>query len=46
MGGHTTPGMNLYQSQNFWDATMSYSIAEAMKQQKESRGVPDERPLP
>lgn len=36
MGGHTTPGMNLYQSQNFWDATMSYSIAEAMKQQKKA----------
>ncbi len=34
MGGHTTPGMNLYQSQNFWDATMSYSIAEAMKKHK------------
>ncbi|PSK93903.1 ChaN family lipoprotein [Taibaiella chishuiensis] len=34
MGGHTTPGMNLYQSQNFWDATMSYSIAEAMKKNK------------
>jgi uncharacterized iron-regulated protein len=34
MGGHTTPGMNLYQSQNFWDATMSYSINEAMKKNK------------
>lgn len=34
MGGHTTPGMNLYQSQNFWDATMSYSIASAMKKHK------------
>lgn len=34
MGGHTTPGMNLYQSQNFWDATMSYSIDQAMKEQK------------
>lgn len=36
MGGHTTPGMNLYQSQNFWDATMSYSIAEAMKKKKKA----------
>lgn len=36
MGGHTVPGMNLYQSQNIWDATMSWSIAEAMKQQKNS----------
>jgi len=34
MGGHTTPGMNLYQSQNFWDATMSHSIDQAMKQNK------------
>lgn len=34
MGGHTVPGMNLFQSQNFWDATMSWSIADALKQQK------------
>lgn len=34
MGGHSTPGMNLYQSQNFWDATMSWSIAKAMKANK------------
>lgn len=34
MGGHSMPGMNLYQSQNFWDATMSYSINQAMKQYK------------
>lgn len=34
MGGHSTPGMNLYQSQNFWDATMSWSIAQAMKENK------------
>lgn len=34
MGGHSTPGMNLYQSQNFWDATMSYSINQAMKANK------------
>lgn len=34
MGGHTTPGMNLFQSQNFWDATMSWSIAEALKKRK------------
>lgn len=36
MGGHTTPGMNLYQSQNFWDATMSYAIAQAMKKHKKA----------
>ncbi|WP_162903047.1 ChaN family lipoprotein [Taibaiella koreensis] len=34
MGGHTTPGMHLFQSQSFWDATMSWSIAEALKQYK------------
>lgn len=31
MGGHTTPGMHLYQSQNLWDATMAHSILEAMR---------------
>lgn len=31
MGGHTVPNMQLYQSQNLWDATMSYSITRAMK---------------
>lgn len=36
MGGHSVPGMNLYQSQNFWDATMSYSIHQALKQNKNS----------
>ncbi|MBX9448211.1 MAG: ChaN family lipoprotein [Taibaiella sp.] len=30
MGGHTTPGFHLYQSQNLWDATMAHSILEAM----------------
>jgi len=34
MGGHTVPGMNLYQSQNLWDATMSWSVSQAMKAQK------------
>lgn len=31
MGGHTAPGMYLYQSQNLWDATMAHSILEAMQ---------------
>lgn len=31
MGGHSTPGMHLFQSQNFWDATMAWSIASALK---------------
>lgn len=35
MGGHSMPGMNLYQSQNLWDATMSWSIAQALKKDKE-----------
>jgi uncharacterized iron-regulated protein len=35
MGGHSMPGMNLYQSQNLWDATMSWSIAQALKKNKE-----------
>jgi uncharacterized iron-regulated protein len=34
MGGHSMPGMNLYQSQNLWDATMSWSIAQALKKNK------------
>lgn len=34
MGGHEMPGMHLYQSQNLWDATMSWSIAKAMKANK------------
>jgi uncharacterized iron-regulated protein len=36
MGGHSMPGMNLYQSQNLWDATMSWSIAQALKKNKAS----------
>jgi len=31
MGGHTVPNMHLYQSQNLWDACMSYSITRAMQ---------------
>lgn len=30
LGGHGFPGMHLYQSQNLWDATMAYSILEAL----------------
>lgn len=32
MGGHTMPGMYIYQSQNIWDASMTYAILEARKQ--------------
>ena len=32
MGGHASmPGMELYQSQNLWDATMGWSIAQYLK---------------
>ena len=34
MGGHSMPGMNLYQSQNLWDATMAWSIARALRKNK------------
>jgi uncharacterized iron-regulated protein len=34
MGEHSMPGMNLYQSQNLWDATMSWSIAQVLKKNK------------
>lgn len=36
MGGHTVPGMHLFQSQNFWDATMSWSIAQEMNRNKKA----------
>lgn len=36
MGGHTMPGMHLFQSQNFWDATMAWSVAEALRKQKQA----------
>lgn len=33
MGGHASmPGMQIYQSQNLWDATMGWSIAKFLKQ--------------
>ena len=32
MGGHISPNMHIYQSQNLWDATMAYSITETMQQ--------------
>lgn len=31
MGGHGMPGMQIYQSQNLWDATMGWSIARYLK---------------
>lgn len=32
MGGHISPNMHIYQSQNLWDATMAHSITETMQQ--------------
>jgi uncharacterized iron-regulated protein len=38
MGGHTAmPGMNIYQSQNLWDATMGWSIAKFYKKNRDSK---------
>ncbi|AYL99423.1 ChaN family lipoprotein [Mucilaginibacter celer] len=36
MGGHASmPGMQIYQSQNLWDATMAWSIAQFYKKHKD-----------
>lgn len=35
MGGHTAPGMHLFQSQNLWDATMAWSIAQTLKKDRD-----------
>ena len=38
MGGHSAmPGMNVYQSQNLWDATMGWSIAQFYKKNRDSK---------
>ncbi|MDA3613995.1 ChaN family lipoprotein [Polluticaenibacter yanchengensis] len=34
LGGHMVPNMHLYQSQNLWDATMSYNILKASKKHR------------
>lgn len=34
LGGHDMGGMKVYQTQNFWDATMAWSIAEFAKSHK------------
>lgn len=34
LGGHSMGGMKVYQSQNFWDATMAWSITKTAKQFK------------
>lgn len=35
MGGHGMPGMQMYQAQNIWDATMGWSIAKFYKGHKD-----------
>jgi uncharacterized iron-regulated protein len=38
MGGHASmPGMQIYQSQNLWDATMAWSISKYLKSQAGSK---------
>ena len=34
MGGHTVPGMEIYQSQNLWDSGMAHSIFQNLKKNK------------
>lgn len=34
MGGHAIPGMQMYQAQNLWDATMGWSVARTYKKLK------------
>ncbi len=34
LGGHSMGGMKVYQAQNFWDATMAWSIAKFAKENK------------
>ncbi|WP_090697596.1 ChaN family lipoprotein [Daejeonella rubra] len=34
MGGHTVPGMEIYQSQNLWDSGMAHSIFQYLKKNK------------
>lgn len=35
LGGHSMGGMKVYQTQNFWDATMAWSIAKFAKANKD-----------
>ncbi len=37
LGGHSMGGMKVYQTQNFWDATMSWSIAKYAKAHKDNK---------
>ncbi len=37
LGGHSMGGMKVYQTQNFWDATMAWSIAKYAKKNKDRK---------
>ncbi|WP_090992246.1 ChaN family lipoprotein [Pedobacter insulae] len=37
LGGHSMGGMKVYQTQNFWDATMAWSIARYLKKNKSKK---------
>lgn len=37
MGGHSVPGMEIYQSQNLWDSGMAYSIKQYLQKNKKAR---------
>ncbi|TKC10640.1 hypothetical protein FA048_10715 [Pedobacter polaris] len=37
LGGHSMGGMKVYQTQNFWDATMAWSIAKYAKANKDKK---------
>jgi uncharacterized iron-regulated protein len=37
LGGHSMGPMKIYQTQNFWDATMAWSIAKYAKQHKDKK---------
>ena len=37
LGGHSMGGMKVYQTQNFWDATMAWSIAKYIKANKDKK---------
>ena len=37
MGGHSVPGMEIYQSQNLWDSGMAHSINQYLKKNKKDK---------
>ncbi|RZL03038.1 MAG: hypothetical protein EOO89_28550, partial [Pedobacter sp.] len=39
LGGHSMGGMKVYQTQNFWDATMAWSVAEYLKRSPKNKVI-------